>query len=350
MNWKPLKNAEDIRSLLTSYQPAEVVTTAFEMGIFAALDSDGPQTAEQIADTCESHPRSFEMLLNACVSLQLLSFDTETGRYQLSELARRALVPRSPEYVGNYIWLQKDVRLRWEKLRDGVIYNQRINAERRDRENGSDKDWNRQFILGLNDAARPAAAQVADVLAPVLERKGVKRVIDVGGGSGAYSLALLARLPELKITLLDLPGPLTITRELMTRAETDCSARLDLRPRDFHADALGEPASFEAALLFGVLHSEKTQGRAELLAKVAEVLQPGGLLVLRGPLLNQTKTGPLLDAFAALQTLLSTDNGQVLSLDEMRLLLTQCGFGKIQTRNIKHTSQRLVLAHKTVQA
>lgn len=347
MTWKPLKTSEDIRGLLTSYQPAEVVTTAFEMGIFASIDIDGPQTAEQIADTCESHPRSFAMLLNACVSLELLNFDEGTGCYDLTDLSRRSFIARSPEYLGNYIWLQKDVRIRWEKLRDGVIYNHRVNVERRTRENGSDWDWNRQFILGLHDVAKPNAEQVADVLAPILERKAARRLIDVAGGSGAYSTALLSRLPHLDITLFDLPGPLAITRELIERLETRGKDRLNLSAGDFHQDDLGDPCSFDVALLFGVLHSEKPQGRADLLMKVAEVLRPGGLLVIRGPLLNRAKTSPMSDTFSALQTLLSTDNGQVLSLNEVRLLLSRCGYSQIQTRSVKATGQRLILATKS---
>jgi SAM-dependent methyltransferase len=346
LTWKALKSAEDIRDLLTSYQPAEVVTTAFEMGIFAALDSEGPQTAEELANTSESHPRSFAMLLNACVSLELLEFDEGTGCYHLTELAKRALVARSPEYLGNYIWLQKDIRGRWEKLRDSVIYNHRSVPEQHAREDGSSWEWNRQFILGLHDVARPLAEQVAEVLAPLLERKGVQSLIDVGAGSGAYSTALLTRLPQLAITLFDLPGPLTITRELIERPETKGVARFELCEGDFHKGSLGAASSFDTALLFGVLHSEKPQGRAELLLKICDVLTPGGLLVIRGPLLNRTKTAPLPDTFAALQTLLSTDNGQVLSLNEVRLLLMRCGFGQVQTRTLKNTNERLLLATK----
>jgi len=336
---KSLKTATDVKELVTSFRYAEVLMTAFDMGIFAVISSNGPQTLDQLSEASEAYPRSLAMLLNACVAMGLLNLTTDS-KYDVTELSQSTLTPGSPHFLGNFIRLQRDVRLRWDRLRDGVEFNHRVNPERRNREDGSEWGWNHQFILGLHDAAREVAGPVAQSLAPLLQRYNVKQMVDIGAGSGTYAAALVSAMPELNIRLYELAGPLEITNELLVNfPQRD---RLELYPSNFQTDPIGQEKEYDAAMLFGVLHSENKEGQTKLLGKISDALKPGGLLILRTPFLDPNRVSPSRATLDALQTLISTNSGEVPTWQGLQKLLQEAGFGAGRIRHVPTTDIQLV--------
>ena len=112
---------------------------------------------------------------------------------------------------------------------------------------------------------------LAEALAECLDMSGAKRMMDLGGGSGVLSLALLRSYPNLTALVVDIANVCAAGREIA--AEQAMEARLTFRAADYEQDKL--PSGFHLVLECDV------GGYSEgVLQKVWAALEPGGRLVI----------------------------------------------------------------------
>jgi hypothetical protein len=296
------------------YRQAQVLLTCVELGVFAAL-ADRRLSAMQLAAELGCDGRALELLLNAATALGLL--EKRQGQFANTPLAAACLAPGGPANLGSGLRLEAAFYRRWGRLAEAVRSGQRPPEDRQDESKG---DWVRSFVYGLYDQARPVAAFIATLLD--LPRDRPLRLLDVGGGHGAYSLALAQRYPLLTATVFDLPPVVPLAREIITQA--NLQGRVSAQAGDFHIDALG--SGYDVALLFGVLNGEPPEGRPALVAKTAAALSPGGLLVLRDFVLDPDLAGPAEAALFGLQMLLATESGGLDTPLDWERWLTAAGF------------------------
>lgn len=120
---------------------------------------------------------------------------------------------------------------------------------------------------------------------PILDRLDLaahRRLLDLGGNSGEFAARACARAPWLSATVVDLPVVCAIGREtLADRAE---AARVAFRPTDMRCDPL--PEGHDLVVFKSVLHDWPPREAADLVARAAAALAPGGRLVVveRGPM------------------------------------------------------------------
>lgn len=124
---------------------------------------------------------------------------------------------------------------------------------------------------------RPAAA-LADRVAPELSSRAAPRVLDVGAGSGVWSLAIAERLPSARAVALDLPEVLA---RFVERAEAlSLRDRIDTIAGDFHDDAVLGGKLFDVVLLANVVHLEPPDRAEALVRRFGRAVAPGGMLVI----------------------------------------------------------------------
>jgi predicted TPR repeat methyltransferase len=134
-----------------------------------------------------------------------------------------------------------------------------------------DPDRARRFTRMLFELHQDLAENVA----ASLDLAGVRRLMDLGGGSGVVAMALTRRWPDLSVTVLDIATVCAVGRELVEKAKL--GDRIYFRPADFVRDDL--PAGFDAALECDVgVYSEP------LFRRIREALKPGGRFVVVGEL------------------------------------------------------------------
>jgi predicted O-methyltransferase YrrM len=169
----------------------------------------------------------------------------------------------------------------------------------------------RHFTLALAGRAKNVAPYLARHL-PMTE--GV--LLDVGGGTGIYSIACLQAHPKLRAIVLDRPEVLRITQEFSQ--EYGVADRLECRPGDMFADPLPQA---DQVLLSNVLHDWDVPECRRLIARCADMLPAGGRLLIHDVFLNDDLGGPLPIALysAALFTL---TEGRAYSAAEYREWLT----------------------------
>lgn len=251
--------------LLTAYRRLKVVAVACDFRLFTHLAAE-PLDASSLAARLGVQAAPLAVLLEVCVAVGLLR--VADGLYANQPVADVHLVEGRPRYLGHLIHVFDSEAPQWtglaELLRTGVPPSEAAGGEVEQR----------RFTLAMHALGLMGEAEALAAVAPLA---GCRDLVDVGCGSGVYSVALCRRFPELRATLLDRPGVLETTRELV--GEDEVADRLTLVAADIAAEGFGD--SRDAVLLSDVLYQDEATSLAVLSAGF-RALKPGGKLIIRG--------------------------------------------------------------------
>jgi cyclopropane fatty-acyl-phospholipid synthase-like methyltransferase len=170
------------------------------------------------------------------------------------------------------------------------------------------------------------ARRRAPILAEQVDLSDARRLLDVGGGPGTYSIEFCKRYPRLEATVFDLPQVVPIARKRI--AEAGLAGRISAEAGDYQADPLG--AGYDVALLFSILHSNGPDENRRLLSKTFRALNPGGRALILEFLVDDSKTRPAFGALFGINMLVNTQQGDVYSESEIRGWLEDAGFVEIK--------------------
>lgn len=177
-----------------------------------------------------------------------------------------------------------------------------------------------QAARALTMALAGRSRNIAPVLARAVDLSSAKVLLDIGGGTGIYSIALLQRNPQLRAIVLDRPEVLKVTAEYAKAyGVTD---RLECLPADMFTDAL--PPLADTILLSNVLHDWDVPECMKLVERCAASLPSGGRILIHDVLLNDAQDGPLTVALYS-AALYSLTEGRAYSGADFSSWLTKAG-------------------------
>lgn len=194
-----------------------------------------------------------------------------------------------------------------------------------------DPEASRRFLEMLHRRSEAAATTTAAWIAERLPGGG--HVLDVGGGHGRYSEALVAR--GFEATLFDLPLVAKLARERH-------GDRLSYRAGDFHTDTFGGP--YDAALLSNVVHGEPAEANADMFRRLFAALRPGGWLVVKDMFIDEQCRDPEQAVFFGLTMLFYTASGSSYGLRDVASWCDAAGFEPPSAVSVDTYS--LVFAHR----
>jgi SAM-dependent methyltransferase len=315
----PEDYARQIRQTVSGYRLAQIYITFAELELGAALQ-DGPLSLEELANRVGADQRSLERFIEAAIAFGIVR-RTDGEQLELTEPARQVLAPSGSHSISNLLKLDAAFYERWGRLA------QAVRMGKRPPENRAQEDqpgWVRRFTLALFDNARQVAPAVAEAIATALPDPGDRplRLIDIGGGHGAYSLSIAEKRPDINATVFDLPPVIEVTRDIV--AKSNVRNRVETVAGDFHEDPLGE--NYDVALLFGVLHGETPENAPRLVRAIHRALRPGGLLLIRSHGRAQGTHEPGERELFDLHMLLSTEGGVVQRAMDTTALVEANGF------------------------
>ena len=308
-----------IRKLMQGYRSVQILLACNHLGIFRHLAA-GPRQAEEIALLTGSHPEAMRRLLNAAVAVGLLI--KADGTYANSQMAAICLAEEGPLFLGHMAQLEQHQYERWGCLPEAIQTGRWPEPNRQMEER---TNWVRNFELALYDMARACAPAIAEAMHLSTDRP--LRLIDVGGGHGGYSMALVRRYPNMTATVFELPAAANVACEII--AAEGLSNRVTVQAGNFQQEELGH--GYDVALLFGVLASETGEGKLALLRKVRKALIPDGLIAIREFLLHPDDPEQTAEAaIFSLHTLLANGVGDVATLPQMQSWLLEAGFESLR--------------------
>jgi len=171
--------------------------------------------------------------------------------------------------------------------------------------------------------AGPAAA-----LPDVYDFGSHRRLLDLGGGTGSWIAAILARAPGLDATLCELPSAARLARQRLASDET--TAAVSVVAGDLFTDEI--PAGHDVVLIANVLHMFNAVDGAEILRKTRAAVDTGARLLLADFWTDPTHTQPTIAALIAGEFLVITGEGDVYSNDEIDSMLDATGWKTVDTR------------------
>ena len=268
-----------IWDILLSRHVLPVVVVSNERGIFTLL-AEGPLTSSEVAARLNLTDEWATILLGALAALGLMRI--LDGRFHLTDTARCFLLPESPYYSG--ITLSRDAA-----RSEGA---QRLRTALDDTESTSARYTVREWKEGeltpeqadmrsMHGRSFPAAVGMA--------RNGdfsnVRRLLDVAGGSGGFSIALAQRYPNIRCTVADLPVVCQQTMDFITKYGVE--SQVDTTPLNMFFEPW--PTGYDAIFFSCVLHDWGLEHRTELLRRAFEALPGGGRVYIHELLLSDRR-------------------------------------------------------------
>jgi cyclopropane fatty-acyl-phospholipid synthase-like methyltransferase len=168
-------------------------------------------------------------------------------------------------------------------------------------------------------------------LAQAIDLDGVTSLVDLGCGSGDYSIALSQAHPGLKIISCDYPAVIDLVRKHVS--EADLLDRITPTALDVLHDPLPKA---DAILLSHVLDGYGKEQVSSLLKRVYDALEPGGRLFLHAHI--PSLSSGLFPYMFGLILLANTEEGEVRDTDDLRTLLREAGFRELQTSKVSALS------------
>lgn len=302
--------------VISGFVHSQMLCALVELGVLDVL-ADGPVTFERLAQRVHVEADRLKVLVTGGAALGLLRLKGDRVRLTLRGESLLA-VPGLTEMV-------RHNRILFRDLADPAAFFR--GAE----ETELARFW--PYVFGAGAAKDPETAErysrlmadsqvlVAEETLNAVPLADTKRLMDVGGGSGMFLSAALARWGHLKGVLFDLPAVVPAGRQRF--ADVGVADRVDVVGGSFRDDPLPEGA--DTISLVRVLYDHADSTVRDLLAKTHAALSPGGRLIVSEPMLGNRHT----DTYFAAYTL-AMGTGKTRSPNEIKTLLEAAGFEHVK--------------------
>ena len=314
------KQAETLQ-IAERFFDSVVLFALFDTGVFKVLSS-GPKSLQEIQESVEGDEESLRATLDAAVAVKVLS--TQDGRYAASDGLLECLGrERSPAYLGEWVAFLHALTVPLAQLGEAIRSGRPPGALFEDM--SADNLPSKRMTAAMDAYARTRGIEIADRL----DFSRTRRLLDLGCGPGTYSMAIVERHPQVRATLLDLPGPIAEARRLADlRGMSD---RVDF----VEADALTYTTDerYDTVLVSNTLHMIGPQGSITLLKRCFDLLMPGGHLIVQAQYLNDSRVSPRWPTLLNLIQRVATPHGRNHAIGETMEWMEQAGFRNLHYRS-----------------
>lgn len=301
-----------IMEMSEAFMSACVLGAAAELDLFSLLARE-PATAATVAERIGGDRRSTEVLLDAATALCLL--DKNAGIYRVPEPLQPLLTEGGQQTTLPMLLHRMNILRGWAQLawtaKTGAPFPRQPSVR------GPEAD-RAAFVAAMHSASGPIADAVISQWGP----PPFAHLLDVGGASGTWTLALLRAMPSARATLFDLPDAVEQARQRI--AATAERERIELAAGDFYQDEL--PGGADLVWLSAIVHQHSRRHNRELFAKAYRALDRGGRIAIRDAVMEPDHTAPLFGALFAVNMIVNTESGGTFSFEELAEDLRAAGF------------------------
>jgi SAM-dependent methyltransferase len=313
-----IKTTDELMKMVMAFRQSRTILTAFELGIFTALGEER-KTSAQVACDLRADPRGTDRLMNALCVLGLIR--KTGGLFSDSAFSSRYLIKGKPDYLAG---LAHSAGLwnRWGTLTKAVRRGGAVLSGQGRISRASKKRRTQGFIAAMHHRGSAQAQSIVKLL----DLSSVQKTLDVGAGSGAYSIALARAKGDILATVFDLPEVIPLTRSYVKKA--GLPSRFNFLEGDLDKDPFG--SGYDLVLLSAIIHMNSPVENAALFKKCARALSPGGQLVIQDWVMSADRTSPAAGALFALNMLINTEGGDTFTQSEIEKWMKMAGLRKIR--------------------
>jgi len=314
-----------------SFMKSRAILTAAELDVFTVLGRH--PTAKGLAGKIGLDARATTRLLDCLVGLGFL--EKHHSEYRLTEKGA-LLSSEHPETVLPMVLHTNHLWARWSCLTEVVRRGSAAVQSGREREPAH--EHRKTFVDAMHTVAKGLSAEIADGY----DLSRFRRLLDIGGASGTYTAAFLAKNPSMTAVLFDLEAVIPIAHERLQAQ--GLLERVELVEGDFYKDEL--PKGCDLAFLSAIIHQNSPEQNVELYRKVFRALLPGGVILIRDHIMDETRTRPVAGALFALNMLVNTPGGDTYTFQEVKEGLEAAGFENVGLLRWGERMDSLVEARK----
>jgi 3-hydroxy-5-methyl-1-naphthoate 3-O-methyltransferase len=301
-----------VLELFLSFWVSRTVMAAVELGVFDVVPPSGIAEREA-AELLKLAERPARGLFDTCVAVGLLRREGDT--IKTTEAAARYLSSGSEYSLRNYVLDERWCWPAWGRLEEAL----RTDAPPLPQDDDGYHVFPEEFLL---DFLHGHSLWMGDALAQAVPLDGVRRLMDVGGGSGAVSIALCRANPSLQAVVIDRDAVLTKTQEHI--ADAGLSERISTHAANVFSDPL--PEGCDAAVIANMLHDFSPERAAMIPERVARALPSGGRLLVMEIAPDDDRSGPPLAAVFTVTMIVNTEGGVAHTRAELRSMIEAAGF------------------------
>ncbi len=327
-----ISDVRELSALAYGFIASKVLSAALNAKLFDCL-ADGPHSLDELAATSGVAVHRLDTLLTACVSAGLV--ERRQHGFINASVSQQYLVSSSPQYFGDYFRFQIDRQL-YPLLQN---LDQALRGE---------ADASLYAVMDdPTEAEHFSRAQHAGSLGPaaimkrMVDLSGATRLLDVAGGSGAFSITLCRRYPELHATILDLPTVASVATRYVS--EANLTERIAFLAGD--ALTVSWPNHQDAVLQSYLLSAVGADSFPRLMERAHGALRPGGQLLIHDFFLDDDRRGPSGAALWFVPFLFNRGAVSFTPADITRLA-EAAGFIDVATRDVIPGLTRLLTARK----
>jgi len=315
------RDGAEIFEIVQGFVRSQVLGALIELRVLPWLMERDAFPAD-LAQGAGIAPERMEILLQAGAAMGLMKRRGD-GRFRLSRKGAALMgVPGLEAMIRHHHVFYQD-------MADPVA------LLRGDGDTGLARFW--PYVFGAEGDIPPEdAARYSDLMAQsqelvaqdtlrMIPLRGVRRLMDVGGGSGVFVSHVARRYPQMALSVFDLPEVIPDARKRLGSGALDgrvicCAGSFREGPLPMGADAIS---------LIRVLYDHDDDTVTDLLAKAYAALPPGGRLIVSEPMSGGAKPDPICDVYFAFYTM-AMGTGRTRSAARIAELCQAAGFHQVR--------------------
>jgi tRNA A58 N-methylase Trm61 len=313
-----LRNKETPESILgiaSAFRKSKMLLTACELDLFTIL-GDKQLSSKDIAFELNTDERATDRLLNGLCAIHFLN--KEANKFSNTEGGKKYLSSNGSEFLGDMMQFTHSWET-WgdltETVKRGVTkFNKSINDK-------SD-EWVEKYVDSLHRSYTHEAVGVAQQI----DFRNVKTVLDLGAGSGLYTIEFLKLHPELEITVFDFPK--VVERSKKYLQEAGLLDRVNLLSGDFFVDDIGK--HYDLVFASFVCDEYSIWDNIKLMRRANDSLNFKGSLIIHDSIINDDRYTPESSALYSLNMLLNTEKGDAYTTTDYWVLLKESGYFTVE--------------------
>ncbi|MBM4171545.1 MAG: methyltransferase domain-containing protein [Ignavibacteria bacterium] len=325
MSQEELLNPDQINALAYSFQKSRVLLTAAELKIFSILDKH-LLPSDEVAKKINSDPRATDRLMNALVAIGLMR--KVHGKFYNTETAAKYLVEGKPDFMSGLLFVN-NLWNSWSNLTEAVKKGKSLTEKSIETE-----DWLNSFIAAMHYRAD----HHAKIIGLMLELGNVKKMLDVGGGSGAFSYEFMKINPQIESVIFDVPEVINLTKKYAD--DNKLTNKIKFIEGDYLIDDFG--SGYDLILLSAVIHINSSEQNKALINKCSEALNTGGQIVIKDFVMNEDRAYPVAGALFSLNMLVNTESGDTYTENEIKEWLLSSGIQNIEKKKTSFGSDLII--------
>ncbi len=324
---KNYETEEQIRETAYAFRESRILLTAFVLKLFTVIDKHSMKS-DEISEKIKSEPRATDRLLNALCAMGLLS--KVKGIFYNTELSSKYLVEGKPDYMGglfhtNHLWNT------WSYLTESVINGTSYIGDQNKKEID---DWVEAFISAMHYRG----VKQARLILEMLDLSNTKKMLDVGGGSAAFSMEIVKKNRSINAVVFDLPHVIPLTKKYVEKENLENN--FSFIEGNYLTDEFEN--GYDLILLSAIIHINSYEQNKTLIRKCADSLNKNGIIVINDFIMNEERTLPFHGTIFSLNMLVGTEMGDTYTESEIKEWMTSAGIQNIERKNTSFGSDLIL--------